>query len=295
MSLLNGERLPFEHQQITTKSESDRSTLSSDLDEPDDSFSSSSSSDDARNMGTMSHIQALVATFDRELTITESESPHPNEHPEKKSRPSTEIGLLQGAIKNIVSSLYKIATVIRRPTPSDRHTRSKDVDVHHFAEYDIRYVRDKFPHADDAIVTRLGKGITRRRQLLKYREIHNKSKYSAVKLHEPTDTGTKVGRIEFAVPSIQEVQSVEGYESKVHSSYFNPSTKVSTFVPQLPRAMEEVQSVADTAPSYQSGHAGYENIRVPPRPRGKDGNELEEFECPYCHVLCEIENSNAWM
>jgi hypothetical protein len=65
-------------------------------------------------------------------------------------------------------------------------------------------------------------------------------------------------------------------------------------MPTNPMVIEETQSIADTASSYQSTLSGREVINIPPRPKGPDGEELEEFECPYCYALCEIKSSYSW-
>lgn len=296
-SILKGESLPFEEQSASPETDPDDS---SDLASNSIASSSSSSSDDNQDHTNISGIRALVAAIDKKHTIKGQESWPPNKAQERKPPPDTEVGLSRDAIKDVVNSLYKIATVIRRPLPSDRHTKSMGIDVHHFAEFDQRYVCDKFPSASSEILARLGKGITRRRQLLKYREFHSS------RLQFPVNT--QVRRLE-----IREVQRLKasGNESQAgatdvvvqddsfnipDSSQLGPSTKATTFVPPMrtPMVIDEVASVADTSSSYQSTNSGREILRIPPRPRDTMGKELETFECPYCHVLCEITSWQSW-
>jgi hypothetical protein len=288
--LLHGARLPFEEQDTSAASEieSDVSSLQDDL---SGESSGSDSDEDGGKMGmNLKKIRGVIDAMALKPSITFSEPKLPMEAKEHSeiTNPTTEMGHIRLAIKDIVTSLYKLAVVIRRPLPSDRHEKSMKINVQHFAEFDHRYVCDKFPEADPEIIARLGRGITRRRQLLKYRELHNERMQLPVK-PKPTEPSTAPSAgVEMNLRFLQDTKS------KVSSSNLNPSTQATTFVPKNPIVIEEVQSVADTASSYQSTLSGQEVISIPPRPRGPDGEELEELECPYCHVLCEIKSSNAW-
>lgn len=292
-AILKGEILPFEQQQLPSKSEPEPDYSS------DEYLSSSSSEAGQDHTSSLRNIRALVASIDKKPAITLPNPIQREEGPERKSRPTTEVRLSQDAVKDIVGSLYKIATVIRRPPPADRHTKSIDIDVHHFAEFDQRYVCDKFPSADPEVLTRLGKGITRRRQLLKYCDLHNTKLNPPAKAVEPMQSAT--ANIDFRPaerptldPLVENADEYRDTKSAESQSYIHPSTKATTFVPQAPIVLEEIQSIADTASSYQSTMSGHEIIRIPPRPKGLDGKELETFECPYCHVLCEIQNWQTW-
>jgi hypothetical protein len=280
-------RLPFEEQATSAASEieSDVSSLQDDL--SGESSESDSDEDDGKMGINLKKIRGVIDAMALKPSITFSEPKLPTEvkeHSEIK-HPTTEMEHIRLAIKDIVTSLYKLAIVIRRPLPSDRHEKSMKINVQHFAEFDHRYVCDKFPEADPEILARLGRGITRRRQLLKYRELHNERMQIPVKPEPSTAPGVGVE---------MNLRFPQDTKSKVSSSNLNPSTQATTFIPKNPIVIEEVQSVADTASSYQSTLSGQEVISIPPRPRGPDGEELEELECPYCHVLCEIKSSNAW-
>ncbi|KAH6679400.1 hypothetical protein B0J14DRAFT_296811 [Halenospora varia] len=293
--ILQGKRIPFERQQVP--SEPDLASLSSSQggDSSDNSSSSDSTDSDHEQGLNLRNIQAIVAGIERKPTITLSHPFQPGEQ-EHEVPPATEMGQLQEAVIDIVSSLFKIAKVIRRPLPSDRHTQSTKVDVQHFAEFDRRYIDDKFPYADEKIRDRLSKGINRRRQLLKYRELHQQK----LQLSFPNPKSSNVDTTTNYIAQTDRETSTnkqpipQPTTSKAESSELNPSTRATAFVPGVAMAMEEIQSVADTTSSYQSTSLGHEVIRIPPRPKGVDGDELGEFECPYCHVLCMIGNEKAW-
>lgn len=298
-AILKGEILPFEEQQIPFEPESEPDHSSDKYGSSDEYSSSSSSEAGQDHKSGLRNIRALVATIEKKPTITLSNPVQREEGSKRRSQPKTEVDLSQDAVKDIIGSLYKIATVIRRPPPADRHTKSINIDVHHFAEFDQRYVCDKFPSADPEVLARLGKGITRRRQLLKYRDLHS------TKLNPPAEAiGPKqaasaaiyfetVGR-PVINPLVGNADKYRDTKSIASGSNLNPSTKATTFVPQAPIIMEEIQSVADTTSSYQSTLSGHEIIQIPPMPKGLDGEEFETFECPYCHVLCEIQSWQTW-
>lgn len=99
----------------------------------------------------------------------------------------TEIGQLLISIKFTITSLYKLP--LRRPAPIDRLKDRTTDEASCYQPFDVSYVSDKFPRLEAEIATRLGKMITRRRQLLLYRRHHRVSlKTEAV---APTDTVTE--------------------------------------------------------------------------------------------------------
>ncbi|CZR57585.1 uncharacterized protein PAC_07474 [Phialocephala subalpina] len=143
-SVVEGESLPFEEQNVASESQLDPDDSSDLASNSIASSGSSSSSDSQIGASNVSFVRALVASIDKKPTITTPETLRPGKAQERKSRPNTEISLSREAIKDILNSLYKIATVIRRPLPSDRNTKSMGIDIHHFAEFDQRYVCESF-------------------------------------------------------------------------------------------------------------------------------------------------------
>lgn len=298
-SILNGENMPFDEQQASLESDSDPH-LYSDHDTSSDFSSDSSTSDGSSHGGaSLRNIRALVANISQKPAISSSEQTTlvPTETKERHTKADTEMGQAREAIKDIVVSLYKISTVIRRPLPSDRHIKSTQTNVQHFAEFDQRYVSDKFPTANFEIIARLGRGITRRRQLLEYHELHaqriNIAAKSEPSAHKETDP-VELDKLPGISTRIGTTPPVQNTLSQAAGTAFIPSTKATTFVPRNPMIVEEIQSVADTTSSYQSTASGHETVMIPPRPRDLDGEELEDFECPYCHVLCNIRSSTSW-
>jgi hypothetical protein len=298
-AILKGEILPFEEQELPFEPESEPGHPSDKYGSSDEYSSSSSSEAGQHHNSGLRSIRALVASIEKKPAITLPNPIQREEGSKRRPQSKTEVDLSQDAVKDIISSLYKIATVIRRPPPADRHIKSIDIDVHHFAEFDQRYVCDKFPSADPEVLARLGKGITRRRQLLKYLDLHSTKLNPPTKAIEPKQAATAAIYFETAErpvidPVVGDADKYRDTKSIASGSNLNPSTKATTFVPQAPIVIEEIQSVADTASSYQSTLSGHEIIQIPPRPKGLDGEELDSFECPYCHVLCEIQSWQMW-
>jgi len=279
-SLLKGDALPFEVQPVSADSDSELELSSLDGNSSDDSSISHSSTGENDLGEHLRHIKGAVDAISRKskASLPEPILPITSSDREGKIKFTTELMQVKVAIKDIVTSLYKISMVIRRPLPSDRHVRSTQINVQYFAEYDRRYVCDKFPTAEPEMIDRLSRGVTRRRQILKYRKLHNESIQASI-----TTTA----------PAMLSDIRLKGL-SKAPSSHIATSTKATTFVPPTDMVVEEVQSLADTESSYHSASSEQEVINIPPRPRGPDGEELEEFECPYCYIICEIKSSKAW-
>lgn len=73
----------------------------------------------------------------------------------------------------IISCLWKLP--IRRPAPLDRMKERATAETSYYQPFDIMHVKNKFPYIDERVATRLGKMISRRRQLMRYRKTHTYS------------------------------------------------------------------------------------------------------------------------
>lgn len=87
--------------------------------------------------------------------------------------PQTEIQQLRGSIATIINCLFQMSMLVRKPAQHDLRTGSKKADVAAFEPYDRNHVADKYPKANEILVSRLGHAITKRRRYLKYRERHS--------------------------------------------------------------------------------------------------------------------------
>lgn len=207
-------------------------------------------------------------------------------------------------IKDLIQNLYSMSMVIRRPIPTDRLSRAAaEVQVHHFEEFDQKYVDDCFPDATSALKARMARAITRRRQLLRYNERHYQ-KLSGPQTHATT-TPLRIGDAK------QNQQQDVHYQSRASSIPIEAashlalsvveksvlaSTAASKFVPPAEEAKPtfDMQSDEGTISSFNFSQDGDEVIRLPQRPLDDDGNELVEFLCPLCFHLVRIRARKAW-
>ncbi|KAF2242296.1 hypothetical protein BU26DRAFT_158610 [Trematosphaeria pertusa] len=87
--------------------------------------------------------------------------------------PNAEIPRLLESIKLTIACLYRIP--VRKPAPLDRLKHRTSIDSSCYQHFDVMHVKEKFPTINSDLATRLGKMITRRRQILYYREAHHQS------------------------------------------------------------------------------------------------------------------------
>jgi hypothetical protein len=183
---------------------------------------------------------------------------------------NTELKQLMAGIVETVTCLLRLSMAVRNPAPHDQFMKSMNIDTSFYEEHDIKHVEEKFPDADNFLVTRLGRAISRRRQYLKYREAHHKKLAYGID-KEQGDSHTEAAR-----------------QSTVASS--------------LPSALKEVDHIDLTEDSgSESGVSmassvtsanGTVKLRPPPLPReAQDGNP---FECPLCFMIVSIRGTRSW-
>lgn len=107
-----------------------------------------------------------------------------------------------------------------------------------------------------------------------------------------------------ATPELGEAQTsgIVGTEGQEIKNALAPSelTKATTLrlaalQPQQKPAVLYAPSVSEAPSSVASSYA-VENlpVQIPPRPKGKNGEPLNYFECPYCSVVQFIKNDRSW-
>lgn len=198
------------------------------------------------------------------------------------------------SINFTITCLYKMP--VRKPAPSDRRVKYQHINVDHYKPFDTLYIMDKFPNAAQQLKDRLAKSVSMRRQLLLYREAHHDS--LKVTYFEALSEQQGASGMNFDAMPPNNTQSQAGL-SLPASGQIKPSTKATTWkatdfkvVPDDLAVLEE-QSIVETA-TVASTWTGREKIRVPLRPKGEDGEELEEFECPYCWIACIAKSHDIW-
>jgi hypothetical protein len=302
---LQGKRRPFENlssadanshiDQVTTSEDDTKE----DADTEDSPWEISSSSDDdnpPKPSDRWSPVKDAVCKSQSQRTKTAQQS-----IPDVLlvQKPTKEVPQLIESIKFTVTCLYKIP--IRRPAPIDRLKQKGSVDASFYHPFDVLYIKDKFPMLDEKVATRLGKMISRRRQLLSYRRSHDES--LETKMVEP--------RIVIAAPAVPDSTQIsnsngpaiepQAFIARSHadSSRFTLHTKATTLrlnAPQFETSTSLIaHSVAESKSSMASSYT-YESLRVevPPRPTGENGATLTSFNCPYCLVNQSIKTDHAW-
>ena len=178
----------------------------------------------------------------------------------------TEIQQLRKGIAIIIDCLFQMSMLVRKPAQHDLRVGSRKADVAAFEFYDDGHVRNKYPKADEALVSRLSHAITRRRMYLKYRERH------AMKLKQGIDKITKVSKA-----GGTEVFS-ETIATDVQSWNINFDDTAS----------ESGLSQTSYAATLMSGGA----ITIPAPPRASQNGM--PFECPYCYYIITIQSTRSW-
>lgn len=218
--------------------------------------------------------------------------------------PNSEIAQLIDSIKHVIVSLYKLP--VRRAAPVDRVRGSASRDVSLYQHFDVLYVRDKFPQADGRLVERLGKIISRRRQLLNYRITHTE------RLQPPAPKPI-VAVPSQALDQLRPIQAPSANAGGLTSeapllmatgpgrSIDEKSGRTKTSILRFDQHMLNTDalyapSVATSEQSLVSQYTGDNELWIPPRPKDENGQPLTHFECPCCGILkyIPLEPERTW-
>lgn len=185
----------------------------------------------------------------------------------------------------------------------DRFSNRSLLDISIYEHFDTLYVKDKFPDADTALSTRLGKLISRRRQLLAARSSRDRHLLTEdTEERKPdekqSDSASKqdIDSASRDKPEIRDVTSVP--QSQLSGSRKTAITRA-TVLKQPPMNDNEALEAplapqSEYTPSRASFFGAKLRVEVPDRPRGANGEELDDFKCPYCFVVCHIESHDRW-
>ncbi|KAF7136983.1 hypothetical protein CNMCM5793_006734 [Aspergillus hiratsukae] len=302
--ILIGERIPFE--QLSSASESDNTRPSlpqSQLQGTDDDspweVSSDSSGDFRLNRNPQTEAIEETDTSPVPVTLT------PNLCPRK----ITELQQLVESIRLGVTCLYKLP--LRKPAPVDRLNDRSTEELSCYQHFDILYVRDKFPDTrlSDDVKVRLGKMITRRRQLLLYRKRHRDNLQTNIA--PPSSLATSTANVGMEPAAEHEGKaavltnparlSLSEVQSQGRSSGNTLRSKATTFqmgdMPPIDVKNLLAPSVAlsDATRSITASEATRDiRIEIPPAPKKLGGGIIAHFECKYCHLTVHIRSDGAW-
>ena len=170
-----------------------------------------------------------------------------------------------------------------KQSTKSRYTKSANIDVSLFEDFDLQYVRDKYPRTPDYLVSRIGNSISRRRQFLKYRELH------AAKLGESLTSQRDDSQSilsETTATTFQSVSTLPGYRDGRPEAQGPPEEQD---LEGEPRSAPQYAASIMSETTYNSLARDADKMRMPDVPReARDG---EPFECPMCRRMQQLETS----
>ena len=237
---------------------------------------------------------------------------------EEQLSPTSDLEYAMLDIDHVLKCLYRFSTVLYQAVPANRIRKCASIDVKRYEFLGTQHVANKFPHAPEALLKRLGRANTKRRQLLIYNERHHKKIISATltqlqgllelaeEIQEDKLEGTEPNTVPGLDPDPENWEPIEPIQapgtvlSVTTATTFRANNKTSAELEPLP---EEIGQGSDTgtrysetsyASSYADGLGGY-RLSVPDPPQHVGGRfDDEPFLCPYCHDMVCIKNSKSW-
>jgi len=173
------------------------------------------------------------------------------------------------AVSILITCLIRLSYVIREPAAHDQFVNTANIDTSFFETHDIHHVQSKFPDAEDVIVRRLGKAISRRRHYLKYREDHGKKLSQGVAVD---DDGNTIAITESTI-----------------ASTLPDAARLSNNRPTI-YEFDSESIASDT--TYAT--SAYAEGRLQPPAMPESAKNGDPFECCLCHLLITVTNPQAW-
>jgi hypothetical protein len=212
---------------------------------------------------------------------------------------------LFATIVDVIDNLYKLSIHIRNPKARTNHSKAatfKAIDketgvnlVLQYEHFDIEHTRNVFHElrkelpkkvqeqkANDRLIERLGKAITKRRQQFMYWERHRAKLAANTRLED----GPQVDQYKLDSETKSKPERVKqiidrGAERSIVTKTAFTATTATLFTPKenFPEDGQSIISVATTA-------RGLDGRRVDLPPPPKQAKKEKDFECPYCYTIC---------
>jgi hypothetical protein len=204
------------------------------------------------------------------------------------------------SIRHVVKCLWRLP--LRRPVPLDRMQERTTADTSLYQAFDTLHVKNKFPSIPDDLAARLGKMISRRRELIRYRKVHMDVLQKKPERPQGFEAfkGIKVQRA-FGVLTSHGDDTQQATSTFEVPSHITSDIKATTPRPHGPvlglnrSDSHSAPSVSNSGSSTTSIHTSQgTTIGVPRRPRGENGECLEQFMCPYCSTTQLITSDRRW-
>ncbi|MCJ1324465.1 hypothetical protein MMC10_001127 [Thelotrema lepadinum] len=180
-------------------------------------------------------------------------------------------------ICHAVDCLFRVAVHLAKRLIKDDFSKATSIDVSMFEYSDLQYVHDKFPEAEGWFLKRVAKGLFKRRQYLKYRELRS----------------AEIPKSSEEAPDFVE----EGHEIDNKGKSVLLSTTETTFAetPEFPRpAPTDDSASVDSATTYSSmigkasGMPRLPNDAIVPNRLGRSGSDTSFETSSPIYVPFEI-------
>jgi hypothetical protein len=208
--------------------------------------------------------------------LSESDSEDSMYSPRDEEQETTELSQLVSSIPEITTCLMRLSLSAKDPAPHDQFAQSTRITMDHFEAFDVSHVRTKFPNAEEFLVVRLGKAITRRRQYLRYRRRNQR------RLDQDSDAALSGENAE----TTQLVENPSIFTtSNASASDDNESSPIGSYMTEY---YEDI--LFQTSHSSSSSHAA----RLLPPTAPPESLDREPFECPLCFRIVTTSNDVEW-
>jgi hypothetical protein len=219
----------------------------------------------------------------------------------KSSQGVSETEMILYSVSSTISSLFQLSTLIRKATSRDRYMRAAIVATTRTdpfqVENEIPHVREKCPRLKAEgpywLIERLAHGITLRREYLRYCEDHQ----GKLKPDSIEGGGTDVAQ-EDTIASSLKIEQLESAEMKANFDSFSPPAEF-----EDSRSQEPLYDSPTFDDSRSEGSSYASSIGIGEEESdyqlhlptlGNTSKGLDEFECPFCHIVQNITQQRLW-
>lgn len=195
------------------------------------------------------------------------------------------------SISDTISRLFKFSTLLAKSTTRDRYVRAEAVTIDKLDDhFDVAHTKAKFAgcKAEDWLLERLGKAITKRRMFFLYCREHRYKLSRDTESALRRDKDTQRGHTHY---------NQSGGKSKLDMAHTIASavqTKASTLgavnLTAIDSGFDDNRSFSTLATTVHTSPR--HRTRVPDL--SDFGTFGEPFECPYCRVICNFSGPYTW-
>ena len=194
----------------------------------------------------------------------QDESDESDDLSEEGSNDSPRILLIAEDVTQAVNCLFRTAVHLTKRATKDDFSKGTHIDVSSFEHFDREYLAEKFPGAESWLLKRMVAALLKRRQWLKYRELHV-AKLAQASAHDHPG----------ALPEYEESGSVEADARTILSA-----TTATTILDPPEIISSDLSDNASILSATTYSSLAEESMRMPRLPENAAAGEL--FQCPIC-------------